>query len=64
MRLRITEPIADLGTIITFRGLDAEGDPWVVCADHRPAHDILDALAEGETVEVDPEEWQVWRASS
>jgi hypothetical protein len=61
LRLTIIEPIADLGTVVSFRGTDDAGDPWVVCADHRPARDIVAALAEGEEVVVEADEWNAWR---
>ena len=64
VRLRITEPIADFGTIISFRALDAAGDPWIVAADHRPARDILAALSDEVEVTVEADEWNAWRVAN
>lgn len=65
MRLTVTEPVADHGTIVLMQGIEIETDRVVTFAcDHRPAQDIVNALAAGEDVEVEIEDWQVMSAGS
>ena len=60
MRLTVTEPVADHGSIVVLRGIEHETDRIVTFgADHRPAQDILAALEQGEDVEVEIEDWQI-----
>lgn len=65
MRLTVTEPVADHGSIVMLRGIEHETDRVVTfAADHRPAQDIVNALADGEDVEVEIEDWQVMSIGS
>ena len=40
--------VSDEGTLVIFWGIDDNGNEVRFAADHRPAQDILDALAAGE----------------
>ena len=55
-------PATPFDTIVQFRAKDAEGNEYVVCADHRPAEAILDALEDQGEVEVEAEDYMVRRA--
>jgi len=59
----LAKPIGMLDTIIQLAGLDMDsGDEVIVLADHRPARDILEAIAAGEgPVMVSPPEGFVIR---
>jgi len=49
------------GSVIILLGMTLDGtdETWSFAADHRPAVEILAALASGEEVEVEVEGWQL-----
>lgn len=51
--------IPAMSTIGILTGRDEEGNTVTLAADHRPARHIGEALADGELVEVTPEEYMV-----
>lgn len=61
MHLTVTDLVRDEGTIVVLAGLTTDGTDRTVhfACDHRPAGDILAALAAGEDVTVDIDDWQV-----
>lgn len=50
---------SDHGSIIVGIARDSEGKLWRFGGDHRPMQHIVDALAAGELVEVELDDWQL-----
>ena len=60
MRVSVSCVTYDGGSVATATGTDMETGDWVTFAgDHRPMMAIAEALATGEDVEVDVEDWQI-----
>lgn len=60
MGITVTDVVADHGSVVVLRGIEHETDRTVTFAvDHRLAQAITEALAAGEDVEVDVEDWQI-----
>ena len=61
MRICVTDIVRDEGSIVVLQGITTDGTDRVMnfACDHRPAQDIINAISQGEDVEVDVEAWQV-----
>lgn len=61
MEVVVTDVVRDEGSVVLMQGLTTDGSDRVItfACDHRPAHDILDALANGDETFVLIEDWQV-----
>jgi hypothetical protein len=61
MELCVTDIVRDEGSIVVLQGIATDGTDRVVnfAADHRPAQDIMDAIASGNDVYVEVEPWQI-----
>lgn len=47
------------GTVMLLLGHEEDGTPHTFVSDWRPARDILEAVSQGEHIEVVVENWQV-----
>jgi len=59
MRVVVTALVRDEGSLVILQGLTDDNQVVNFAADHRCAQAILDAVAQGEDVEVELEDWQI-----